>query len=138
MTDNTPEIKKDITILLVDDDPLIIRMYQNRLNIDGYHVVTASNGEEAIVQARRTPPQLILMDMMMPKMNGIETLREFKKDPATINIPVIILTNLDDDPENIAKIKTMGAVNYLTKSNISLTQLSEAITNTLALPPPHK
>jgi CheY-like chemotaxis protein len=131
MTENSLESKEKATILLVDDDPLIIRMYQNRLNIDGYHVVTASNGEEALVQVRRTPPQLILMDMMMPKMNGIETLKEFKKDPATMNIPVIILTNLDDDPENIAKIKTMGAVNYLTKSNVSLTELSETIAQIL-------
>lgn len=114
-------------ILLVDDDPLIIRMYQNKLKREGYQVRTAFNGGEALLQLRKEKPDLILLDVMMPKMNGVETLRALKEDPKTKKIPVIILTNLGDNPEDIEGAKKLGALDYLVKSEISLRQLSERV-----------
>ena len=112
-------------ILLVDDDPLILRMYQTKLTNDGYRVNTAFNGEEAIIQARREKPSLIFLDVMMPKMNGVETLKTLKSDPQTAQIPVIILTNLGDKTDDIEKAKNLGALDYMVKSQISLKQLSD-------------
>ena len=114
-------------ILLVDDDPLVIRMYQNKLTKDGYIVNTASNGEEALIQIMKEKPDLILLDVMMPKMNGVETLKRLKAEEKTEMIPVIILTNLGDNPEDIETAKKLRALDYLVKANITLKQLSERV-----------
>ena len=114
-------------ILLVDDDPLVIRMYQNKLTKDGYIVNTASNGEEALIQIMKKKPDLILLDVMMPKMNGVETLKRLKAEEKTEMIPVIILTNLGDDPEDVEAAKKLRALDYLVKANITLKQLSERV-----------
>ena len=114
-------------VLLVDDDPLIIRMYQNKLSNDGYKVNIATNGEEALIEIRKEKPDLILLDVMMPKMNGVETLKELKKDPGTQTIPVIILTNLGDKQEDVEGAKKLGALDYLVKSDISLKALSQRV-----------
>lgn len=115
---------KQKTILLVDDDPLIIRMYQNRLTRDGYKILLAFNGEEAIAELKKTKPDLIFLDLMMPRMNGVETLKILKKDALAKKIPVIILTNLGDRQEDIEKAKKMGALDYLVKAKVSLKELS--------------
>jgi len=119
------------TVLLVDDDPLIIRMYQKKLSGDGYDILTATNGEEALVQVMKKKPDIILLDVMMPKMNGVETLKALKKDSKTKNIPVIILTNLGDREEDIDKAKKLGARDYLVKSKVSLRELSGIVKNVI-------
>jgi len=119
------ELKK--TILLVDDDPLINRMYQVRLSQDGYDIEIAANGEEALIAVRKHKPNLILLDLMMPKMNGIEVLKELKKDDKTKDIKILILTNLEDKDGNLEKVKEMGAIDYLVKSEINLKMLSDKV-----------
>jgi len=114
-------------ILLVDDDPLIIRMYQNKLTADGYDVRTAQNGEEALAEVAKEKPALILLDVMMPQMNGVETLKVLKKEEHTRDIPVIILTNLGDREEDVDNAKKLGALDYLVKSEISLREISEKV-----------
>ena len=114
-------------VLLVDDDPLIIRMYQNKLTNDGYKVNIATNGEEALIEIRKEKPDVILLDVMMPKMNGVETLKELKKDPNTQTTPVIILTNLGDKQEDVEGAKNLGALDYLVKSDVSLKALSKRV-----------
>lgn len=111
-------------VLLVDDDPLIIRMYQRKLTSDGFTVLIATNGEEALAQILKVKPDLILLDVMMPKMNGVETLKALKSQDAMKAIPVIILTNLGDNPQEIENAKKLGALDYLVKSNIDLKTLS--------------
>ena len=114
-------------ILIVDDDPLISRMYQKKLSQDGYGVETAENGEAAINSVGKQMPDLILLDVMMPKMNGVETLKAIKSDPRTKHLKVIFLTNLGDKPEDIENAKKLGALDYLVKSQISLKELSEKV-----------
>lgn len=121
------ENKNNKTILLVDDDPLIIRMYQNKLKNEGYEVRTAFNGEEALTDIRKQRPDIILLDVMMPKLNGVETLKELKKDPRTSEIPIIILTNLGDQQEDVENAKQLGALDYLVKSETTLSHLSERV-----------
>lgn len=115
------------TILLVDDDPLIIRMYQNKLTHDGYEVKTSPNGEGALIQVMKEKPDLILLDVMMPKMNGVEVLKALKKEAKTSSIPVIFLTNLGDNPRDIEDAKKLGVFDYLIKSQVSLKNLSEKV-----------
>ena len=114
-------------ILIVDDDPLIIRMYQKKLSTDGYTVATAFNGEEAMIEVLKQKPDLILLDVMMPKMNGVDTLKALKEKPETKDIPVIFLTNLGDSQEDIVKAKELGALDYLVKAEIDLASLSERV-----------
>ena len=114
-------------ILLVDDDPLVIRMYQERLLNDGYDVRTAFDGRSALEMVQQEKPEAILMDIMMPVLNGIETLRALKENPATKDIPVFILTNLGDNQDDIAKIKNLGAKDYFVKMEISPKQVVKAI-----------
>jgi len=114
-------------VLIVDDDPLISRMYENKMSADGYEAEVAVNGADALLLVRKNRPDLILLDVMMPKMNGVETLKALKGDEATKSIPVFFLTNLGDNPDDIAKAKALGAEDYLVKSQISLKELSEKV-----------
>jgi CheY-like chemotaxis protein len=104
-----------LKILIVEDDPLMMRMYQKAFQFEGYDVAIASNGEEGLDQIRALKPTIVLLDVMMPKMNGLEVLEKVKADPETKAIPVIMLTNLAgerDAEEAIMK----GAVKYIVKS----------------------
>lgn len=103
-------------ILLVEDDPLMIRMYQRKLASDGYEVGMAVNGEDGLVKLRSFRPDLVLLDIMMPKLNGLQVLERMKADPTISSIPVIILTNLGGSQEDIERGLELGAVAYLVKS----------------------
>lgn len=129
--DKTPAETKDKRVLLVDDDPLLNRMYQTKLSKDGYQVDIARNGEEAIAHAKKNKPDIILLDLMMPKMSGVETLKLLKKDSQLKKVPVLILTNLEDRSGDKKKAKQLGAVDYIVKSEISLRELSDIVKTTI-------
>src|ERR1051325_7481073 len=104
-----------IKVLIVEDDPLMSRMYQKIFTFEKYEVEIAGDGEECIVKATTTNPTVILLDVMMPKMNGLQALEKLKADDRTKHIPVIMLTNLagqQDAETALAK----GAVKYIVKS----------------------
>ena len=102
-------------VLIVEDDPLMSRMYQKIFTFEKYEVELATDGEAGLEKAKLTSPTIVLLDVMMPKLNGLQVLEKLKLDPATKNIPVIMLTNLasEKDAEN-AMLK--GAVKYIVKS----------------------
>lgn len=102
-------------ILIVEDDPLMSRLYSKVFGIEGYEVRTALNGEEGLTEVHKAVPTLILLDVMMPKMNGLELLEKLKADPSTKKIPVIMLTNLAGQAD-AEKAISMGAVKYIVKS----------------------
>jgi CheY-like chemotaxis protein len=103
------------TLLIVEDDPLMNRMYQKIFKFEQYDVQTAGNGEEGLEAARKLKPTVILLDIMMPKMNGLQVLEKLKSDPDTRGIPVIMLTNLAGEKDaETALLK--GAVKYIVKS----------------------
>lgn len=102
-------------ILVVEDDPLISRMYQKIFGFEGYDVEMAADGEEGWEKIKTIKPTLVLLDIMMPKMNGLQVLDKIKLDPETKKIPVIMLTNLagvQDAEAALAK----GAIKYIVKS----------------------
>lgn len=102
-------------ILIAEDDPMMARLYEKVFNFEGYQVEMASDGQMALDKARELPPTLIILDVMMPKLNGLAALEQIKADPKLKDIPVIMLTNLagqQDAESAIAK----GAAKYLIKS----------------------
>ncbi len=118
-------------ILIIEDDPLMSRMYQKIFTLEGYEVDVAVDGYEGLEKTRAAKPTVILLDIMMPKLNGIQVLEKLKIDPATKAIPVIILTNLAGtrDAEN-AMLK--GAVKYIIKSEYEPKQIVSMVKEILA------
>lgn len=102
-------------ILIVEDDPLMQRMYQKAFTFDGYEVIVAGDGVEGIDKARSEKPTAILLDVMMPKMNGLDALAKMKSDPDLKKLPVIMLTNLAGSAD-AEKALELGAVKYIVKS----------------------
>ncbi len=105
---------KDITILLVDDEPDIIEIVRYNLTAEGYRVKTAENGLEAISVAKKTKPQLILLDVMMPKMDGMEACRKIRKIPELSETVIAFLTARGEDYSELAGFEA-GADDYITK-----------------------
>jgi len=101
-------------ILAVDDEKHILRLVQINLEKAGYEVVTASNGREALEAVAAEKPALIVMDVMMPEMDGLEALQNLKNDPATASIPVVMLTAKAQDADVFQGWQS-GADLYLTK-----------------------
>ena len=83
-------------ILLVEDDPLIYRMYQKLFTLEGYETEIAENGQEGLDKIENFQPDIILLDIMMPTMNGVEMLTKLKENPDTAEIPTVVLTNVSD------------------------------------------
>jgi DNA-binding response OmpR family regulator len=101
-------------ILAVDDEPTITRLVQAALAKDEHDVITAGNGDEALLKARTEVPDLILLDVMMPGMDGHEVLMRLREDPATEDIPVAFLTAVGDMGSQLAGLEE-GAIDYITK-----------------------
>jgi DNA-binding response OmpR family regulator len=103
-------------VLIVEDDTLISRMYLQAFTLEGFEVQIAVNGRLGIDKLAEFRPDIILVDIMMPVMNGIEMLAELKNNTDTEDIPVIMLTNLSDTRTAEAALK-QGAARYLVKSD---------------------
>lgn len=103
------------SILLVDDDLTLREMYMERLKAEGFTVEMAKDGEEALAKAADLKPNIILLDIMMPKINGLDVLKKLKDNEETKSIPVIVLTALIQDHEKMESI-TRGADDYIVKS----------------------
>lgn len=104
-----------IKILMVDDDKMLIDMYKERLELAGFQVEVSRDGEEGLAKVHQVKPDIVLLDIMMPKVNGYEALAAIKSDPATKNTPVIILSALMRDI-NKSKAVEAGADDYIIKS----------------------
>lgn len=103
-------------ILIVEDDSLILRLYEKAFSFEKYEVATAADGAEALTKVKSFKPDLILLDIMMPKVNGLEVLKKLKADSATKKIPVVILTNLSDK-KDAEKALSLGAKKYIVKAD---------------------
>jgi len=112
-------------ILLVDDSGFMRMANERALARAGYAVVTASDGEEALLMAHTRIPDLILLDMLLPKLGGPEVLRALRKNPLTASIPVIVLSSLPQ--KNEFKLIQEGATGYLEKSTMELDQHAESL-----------
>jgi len=106
--------KKDITILLVDDEPDILEIVRYNLALEGYKIETAENGVEAIDKAKKVKPQLIIMDVMMPKMDGIEACEKIRSIPDLSETVITFLSARGEDFSQVAGLDA-GADDYITK-----------------------
>ncbi len=116
-------------ILLVEDDQILVKMYARKFEKEGFKVLTAYNGEEGLktIQDANPKPEIVLLDVMLPKMNGFDLLAKVKADPSTKDISVIMLTNLGGATEDREKGKQLGASDYLVKSDLTPTQIVEKV-----------
>lgn len=118
-------------ILIVEDDPLMSRMYQKIFTFEGYEVIMAGDGEEGLEKAKLEKPTIVLLDVMMPKMNGLEMLEKLKLDPASKSIPVVMLTNLAGEKDAETAL-SKGAVKYIVKSEYEPKQVVNMVKEILA------
>jgi twitching motility two-component system response regulator PilH len=102
------------TVLVVDDSPTETRFFMNALTKAGFRVESATNGEEGVQFARRHRPDLIVMDVVMPVLNGFQATRQLKSDPATADIPIIIVSSKDQPTDRTWGLR-QGAIDYLVK-----------------------
>ena len=113
-------------LLIIEDDPYVRRLYEKLFRLQNYEIISASDGLEGLEKARSVKPDLILLDIIMPKLDGITVLRKLKEDPETANLQVIILTNIED--EKIAReAANLGAQGFIIKSQIPTEMLPEKI-----------
>jgi len=110
----SPLKKRPITVLIVEDDEDLREILQAEFELEGLTVLTSANGSEAVITARQLKPDLILMDVIMPVMNGIEATKIIKKDKETRHIPILILT-VADKKEDVVEALEIGAIDYITK-----------------------
>lgn len=103
-------------ILLVEDDELLIRLYSKKLQKEGYEVNVAADGSEGMVKAQNDPPDLILLDLMMPRSNGFELLQALQGSPQLTHVAVIVLTNVSSEADE-QRARTLGATDYLIKAD---------------------
>ena len=101
-------------ILIIDDSPTELHLFQNMLERSGFNTLVADSGEEGLRQAKVSRPDCILMDVVMPGMNGFQATRKLTQDPDTAGIPIIIITSKDQETDKIWGMR-QGAVEYLIK-----------------------
>jgi len=118
-------------ILIVENDKLTLRLYQKAFKLEGYEVDTALNGEEGLKKIKRNKPILILSDIMMPKMDGIEMLKIIKSDSKYKNIPVVVLTSLSDEID-VEVALSEGAVKHIVKSKHKPKEIVDLVKGILA------
>lgn len=113
-------------ILIVEDDPFLSKMYSKKLQVEGYEVEVAKDGEEGLAKLKSFLPDLALMDLMLPKLNGLEAIERAKADPKIQNIPILVLSNLSATIDTETAVKK-GAAGYLIKSEYTPSQIISKI-----------
>ncbi|MFA6027695.1 MAG: response regulator [Patescibacteria group bacterium] len=120
-------------VLIVEDDKFLAELISTKLDKEGYSVVAANDGETGLKKAQEDKPNIILLDIMLPGMDGFEVLENLKKDPAsgTKDIPVIILSNFGQE-EKVEKGLSLGAADYLVKANFTTGEIVQKIKDVLS------
>ncbi|MBU4332047.1 response regulator [Patescibacteria group bacterium] len=118
-------------ILLIEDDSFLANLYIGKFSNEGFAVIRASHGEEGLTLAKKIRPRAILLDLLLPGLDGFSVLQSLKKDLATQEIPVIVLTNSGEE-ENINKALDLGAADYLIKVNFLPSEVVEKVRGVIA------
>lgn len=122
--------KRPAKILVVEDETFLVKIYAVKLKKEGFDVSIANDGEEAVRMAASVKPDLILLDLILPKMNGFEALEKIRATPENKKTPVIVLSNLGQE-EDIKRAEALGADDYLVKANFSIQDIVAKIRGTL-------
>lgn len=116
-------------ILLVEDDSFLSSLLKNRLQKEGFDIVLAKDGDEAVNYLRNIKPDLLLLDLILPKKTGFEVMEELRSNPqlqGNVNLPIIVISNLGQQ-EDITKSRQLGAIEYYIKAKVSIDELVEKI-----------
>lgn len=122
---------KKLAILIVEDDTFLAGIYANKFEREGFKVLLATDGEAGLKTAKKEIPDIILLDILLPKLDGFEVLEKVKADDATRGIPVILLTNLGQK-EDVDKGLKLGAADYLIKAHFMPAETVEKVKKVLA------
>ncbi|HUW21407.1 MAG TPA: response regulator [Candidatus Bathyarchaeia archaeon] len=114
------------TILMVEDDLPMVKMYSTKLKIEGFEVIVAHDGEEGLKKLREQSVNLVLLDLMIPKLGGMEVLEKMRQEEKTKKMPVVILSNLSQE-EDIQRASELGVKNFLIKSNYTPSQVVKVV-----------
>jgi CheY-like chemotaxis protein len=120
----------DVKVLFVEDDPSVAQMYKLKLELDGYQVQVAADGETAVQMAIAAPPDIVFLDIRLPKLDGLAVLEALRGDQRTQAVPVVILSNYSEK-ELIEKGLKLGALEYLIKSQTTPATLAGGVENWL-------
>lgn len=123
MNNEATASREDLRVLFVEDDPTVAQLYKLKLELDGYRVDVASDGELALEMARRSLPDIIFLDIRLPKLDGIAVLEALRADPMTSAVPVVILSN-HDEKELVDRGAKLGALDHLIKSQTTPAKLA--------------
>ncbi|SRR5581483_8171684 len=116
----------DVRVLFVEDDPSVAQMYKLKLELDGYQVTVAPDGEEALGMVKEAPPDIIFLDIRLPKLDGLAVLEALRADPRTKHVPVVILSNYSER-ELVERGLKLGALEYLIKSQTTPAKLAGSV-----------
>lgn len=117
-------------ILIIEDDRYISKMYQLKLSLEGYEVVVAENGKQGVDKVKEFAPDIILLDILMPELDGFQVLNIVKGEDESKKIPVLIMSNLGQE-DHIQKGMEMGAIGYIVKSQFTPSKVVEKIKEVL-------
>ena len=113
-------------ILIAEDEDILCKVLEEKFEDENFKVITASTGDIVIDLARKNKPDMILLDILMPKLNGIDVLAKLKKDDSLKSIPVIMISNLNED-QKIEEALKLGAVDYLVKTDHPIKEVIEKV-----------
>ncbi|MFA7314799.1 MAG: response regulator [Candidatus Magasanikbacteria bacterium] len=125
-------LKQPPVLLLVEDDDFLCNIYRTKFEMEKFKVFVATDGVEGLDTAKKKRPDIILLDVLMPKMDGFEVLENLKKDSDLVGIPVVLLTNLGQK-DDVTKGLQLGAVDYLIKAHFKPSETVEKIKRILQM-----
>jgi len=134
-SDDRSAVPEEVRVLLVEDDEAVAEMYKLKLELDGYLVQVIADGESAVRSAQADPPDLVFLDVRLPKMDGFEVLQALRRDERTKHVPVVVLSNYGEQ-ELVERGLKLGALEYLIKSQTTPGRVSGGVPSWLASPPP--
>lgn len=113
-------------ILIIEDEEILLELIQKRLIQEGYQVAVARDGQEGLEKLRQEKPDLILLDIIMPKMGGFEVIEEINKDNKLKSIPIIIISN-SGQPVELSRAKELGVVDWLIKTDFDPSEVVDKV-----------
>src|SRR3989344_2243501 len=119
-----------IHVLIVEDDVFLAEIYQKKFEMEGFKVSMANNGEKGLVDIKKKKPDIVLLDILLPKLDGFAVLEAAKADSATKNIPIILLTNLGQK-DDVQRGLEEGAVDYLIKTHFKPSEVVDKVRKVL-------
>lgn len=129
------KVRKVAQILFVEDDQNIFETYKTELELEGYKIIHVGDGVEALDKLETLKPDLVLLDLSLPKKDGLQVLSEMKSNEKTKTIPVVVLTNFATD-QNIHKAFELGAVSFIAKYSFTPAETAAKVKAILNPPPP--